>query len=179
VAARLDRLERLEGITVARLSRMPLAQVRRLTGLGPVRAARARHREFSEPVIAPGVEDERRRFLSGAERLDLSLTRGGRFWQVSLGSDKGRATALLLDYLRQMDPGVVSLGLGDSPNDFPFLREVDVPYLVSRPDGGVAPGWRKEGFLRAGAPGPEGWNRVVGGVLDLLDANRARRNGHG
>jgi predicted mannosyl-3-phosphoglycerate phosphatase (HAD superfamily) len=57
------------------------------------------------------------------------------------------------------------VGLGDAPNDAPFLQEVDVPILIASP---------RVDRLRALAPGgqvttlegPAGWNAAVLAVLD-------------
>jgi mannosyl-3-phosphoglycerate phosphatase len=167
VSAALDELEREEGLEILRLSRQSVAGVSRLTGLGRVRAARARRREYSEPVQAGGSREEAR-FLRACRLRRLDLIQGGRFWQVSRGADKGKAVGALLAYLGGAAHSVVSLGLGDSHNDFAFLRRVDHPCLVARPDGTYAPGWRREGFARAGDIGPAGWARFVGRALDRL-----------
>ena len=60
-----------------------------------------------------------------------------------------------------------TVALGDSPNDIPMLREVDVPILVAHPGGRydtetLASVPRAQ---RAGGIGPEGWNRAVLGLL--------------
>jgi len=59
----------------------------------------------------------------------------------------------------------VTIGLGDSPSDFPFLQLVDIPVVLGK--------HLKNEFVfllsgrahRYDVPGPEGWNQAV---LDIL-----------
>jgi mannosyl-3-phosphoglycerate phosphatase len=79
-------------------------------------------------------------------------------------NDKGAAVRQLKAWFRSScGPRVRFAGLGDSPNDIPLLRAVDVPILVARPSGH----YDQETYTavprvrRAGGVGPEGWNRAV------------------
>ena len=73
----------------------------------------------------------------------------------------------LLDLYRQRDPSFVSVGLGDSANDLPFLMQVDRPVLVRKKDGS----WDTEvtaaisGIERTRAVGPQGWREAVERIL--------------
>ena len=78
---------------------------------------------------------------------------------------------ILLSGYRAGGRDVVSMGLGDGPNDLELLRAVDVAVVVARPDGSHAP------ELRAGLPrarftrgaGPVGFAEAV---LDYLSGPR-------
>jgi mannosyl-3-phosphoglycerate phosphatase len=141
---------------------MSIARVRRLTGLSRIQAARAKVREYTEPFVlreAPPLA--LRRLEEAARARGMTLTRGGRFWHLAGGGDKGLAVQILTSLYRRTRRPLHTLGIGDSPNDFSMLRRVDFPYLVSGPNGRYQGGYRGEGFLKAGAVGPEGWNRAV------------------
>jgi hypothetical protein len=59
-----------------------------------------------------------------------NVTRGSRFHHVLGNNDKGKAVNLLAEQFRHCFPDVVFAGLGDSPNDIPMLRCVDIPIIV-------------------------------------------------
>lgn len=147
--------------------RLSDAEVAGLTGLSLEAAARARRREFDEPVWLPEPEPQAEAFLAAARQAGLEATRGGRFFHVLSGADKGRAARLLLDLYRRANPLIVSAGLGDAPNDAPLLAAVDRPYLVARPDGSHA-GLDLPGLVRVPLPGPAGFNQAVLGLLGEL-----------
>lgn len=140
------------------------AEVAELTGLAPAAAALARQREFNEPVLLPDPERQSAEFAAAAAAAGLTATRGGRFWHVQAGADKGRAVALVAGFYRQIDPNLMTAGLGDALNDAPMLANVNRPFLVARPDGSHAEIYLP-GLTRTPFPGPAGFNQAV---LDLL-----------
>jgi predicted mannosyl-3-phosphoglycerate phosphatase (HAD superfamily) len=52
---------------------------------------------------------------------------------------------------------IITVGLGDSENDFKMLDKVDRPYLVMRMDRTYA----SDKYFKAGGIGPSGWNLAV------------------
>ena len=64
---------------------------------------------------------------------------------------------------------VRTIGLGNSLNDVPMLRRVDHPVIVEKTGGGYDPCFAGENFDRAKGTGPEGWNRAVTALLDVLE----------
>jgi len=75
---------------------------------------------------------------------------------------------LLVALYRRQIGDVRTVGLGDAPNDAPFLQEVDVPILIASPRvdrlRALVPGGRVTAL-----DGPAGWNAAV---LDALDERR-------
>jgi mannosyl-3-phosphoglycerate phosphatase len=145
--------------------------VARLTGLPAEKARRARQREFTEPFVLedPGHLGEIEEF---AGREGLKVTAGGRFHHlISADQDKGLAVALVREIFRANCPeGVVSVALGDSPNDLPMLGRVDIPILIPQ-SGGRYLEVRLPRLRKAGNPGSRGWNESVERVLDELQGN--------
>ena len=133
-------------------------EVASLTGISLAQAALAHQREFNEPVILPYADRQEDDFRAAAERAGLQVAKGGRFYHLLGGSDKGKAVRLLSGLYREQDPGLVTAALGDSPNDLPMLKAVNHPFLVARFDGrpcGDGPaGFGKE-IHRDRAPGME------------------------
>jgi mannosyl-3-phosphoglycerate phosphatase len=130
----------------------------------PIEQARlAKAREYDEAFTILD-EPRARTLLDALERRGLRWTRGGRFHHVMGGSDKARAVALARDlYAREHGP-VVTIGLGDAPNDAGFLKVVDWPVVIRS---------RLAEKMRELVPrgrvtsleGPAGWNEAI---LDLV-----------
>lgn len=109
-------------------------EVARVTGLPLNLAKLAKERGYDEPLVVDSA------FLENRERLEeflaregLSLVMGGRFAHVLGPNDKGLAVSFLLTLFRRLWPGVLSVGLGDAPNDIPLLKAVDVPCIIPNP----------------------------------------------
>ncbi len=148
-------------------SDMEVEEIALLTGLKKEDAERAGRREYDEPFVVEGNHGIDIDLLErAAGKRGLRVAAGGRFFHLFGVCDKGEAVSRLSDWFGLERPGFRSVGLGDSPNDIPMLRQVDVPVLVrsSRPPSeltGAVPGIRI-----TVDPGPAGWNRAI---LDLLD----------
>ncbi|MEW5911756.1 MAG: HAD-IIB family hydrolase [Thermodesulfobacteriota bacterium] len=155
-----------ERLGVRGFGQMSDAEVARLTGLSKAQAAWARQREFNEPVLL-GDEARSDEFAAAAQAAGLSAVRGGRFWHLLGGGDKGKAVRLLVILYAKRDPALVSLALGDAPNDLSMLAAVDRPVLVARPDGSHAP-LDLAGLRREPLPGPSGFNQAVLAALAEL-----------
>lgn len=140
------------------------AEAAELTGLDLESAARARRREFNEPVWLPRAEAREREFREAARRAGLETTRGGRFFHLLGGGDKGRAVELVAGLYRRRFPGLRTMALGDSPNDLPMLAAVDHAVLLALPGGGHAD-LDLAGLERQALPGPWGWRRAVTAAL--------------
>jgi len=140
-------------------------EVARLTGLNLAEAALARRREFNEPVLLPYAEKQEAEFMAAAARAGLTVTKGGRFYHLLAGADKGRAVKLVSGLFRGQDPDLITAALGDALNDAPMLASVDRPFLVAKYDGTYAD-LDLPGLVKAPGSGPAGWNRSVLGLLE-------------
>ena len=152
-------------VEVRGFNRMSARELAERTGLKLVAARRARRREFDEAfVILDGDARAWPRLRAEIRRRGLRSTRGSRFLHIMGANDKGAAVRRLAAWFRRAEGGRVrTVGLGDSPNDIPMLRAVDVPVLVARPGGRYDPETSAAvpTARRAGGIGPEGWNRAV------------------
>lgn len=165
----LERIAEQAGVEVVGFHQMDAHDVAASTGLPLPAAELARRRDFDEPFFFvradPSAES---RFLDLARERGLELVRGGRFWHLFQGSDKGRAVRKLMElYLASTPPKVRFAALGDSANDLPMLATVDHAFLLPRPDGTFDSEVlaRLPHIQRAAAPGPKGWNSAV---LELI-----------
>jgi len=129
-------------------------EVAKVTGLSLEDAKHAKNREFGETV----VKADKNALVELAKKFNV--VPGGRFIQVfGKGADKGKAVRILSDlYRRQGD--VTTVGIGNSYNDEPMLRAVDLPAIVRNPDGNLAD-LKIEKIYKADEIGPKGWVEVV------------------
>jgi mannosyl-3-phosphoglycerate phosphatase len=127
----------------------------------------AGRREYDEPFVGVGPADLGA-VLRAAAAEGLQIVTGGRFHHLVGGSDKGRAVRALRGLFEADGGPVRAIGLGDSPNDEPMLREVDVPVIVRRPGGGYSAAVHLPGLIVAPYSGPEGWRETVLEILGGL-----------
>lgn len=157
-------------VRVCPFSEMSVEEVSRLTGLPREQASLALQRDYDEPFIVEGKGAEE--FFAALRNRGLSVTFGGRLFHVTGGHDKGQAVKLVQKLYRKTDPTCVSVGLGNSGNDLPLLREVDRPILIRNADGSY-----DEEVLRAMPQvertlerGPAGWNAAIAKILTQAGA---------
>lgn len=136
------------------------------TGLTLEQAIQARQREYDEPFFIDAGDEET--LLAALRARGLTVTKGDRFYHLTAGHDKGEAVRVLLGHYRHQHPSILAVGLGNSANDLPLLRQTDIPVLVRNPDGG----WDSEvtahlpGAKRTDGIGPAGWREAVESLLD-------------
>lgn len=150
------------GLELRGYADLPLSEIRRLTGLDEEAARRASLREYSETLLQESFTPEGLARLQAAlAARGLSGEAGSRFVTVTgRGAGKGRATRLLVELIRRQSPSLISVGLGDGPNDGPMLAAVDLPCLVQKPSGAWA-GIDVPRLARVEGPGPTGFRKVI------------------
>jgi mannosyl-3-phosphoglycerate phosphatase len=160
IKQKLEAVREKYGLSLRGYGDMDTAEVASITGLDIAQAGLAKKREYQETLNLTGSEEEIEAALARIAEAGLSYSRGGRFYGVMAGSDKGRAVMMLTDMFRKKLGRVETIGVGDSGNDIPMLAAVDRPVLVKKP-GGL---WQKmalAGLYRADGIGPQGWVKAV------------------
>lgn len=160
------------GLKLSGFSEMSVDQVVELTGLGRDMAALAQQRDYSEPFLFLEEEARLTDLERAAEKRGLKITRGGRFYHLIGDNDKGKAVQILKKLYETEGQVLVSVGLGDSPNDFPMLENVEIPVLVKKKDGQYARWTTEKKVILAPDVGPKGWNRAI---LNLLREGQGLR----
>ncbi len=147
---------------------MPPEEIASLAGLSAEQAVLAKKREFTEPFVMENMSILLK-LEDMAKARGFKITRGGRFFHlIGEGQDKGKAVEIATEiFAENMKDKIISIGIGDSVNDFSMLECVDIPVLIPHPDG------RFENFdiknlLRAGQPGSKGWNQSVVDILNRI-----------
>jgi len=154
------------GFRFSGFSDMTSSEVAVLTGLSLPRAAMAKQRLFTEPVIWQDSEYNWQIFSELLNESGLCHLRGGRFIHITGGGDKGIA----LDWLRKCyskETGIkpMVMALGDSDNDIGMLQMADYPIVVRSPVHEPPLVTEKADVVLTEKTGPAGWNDAV---LDRL-----------
>jgi len=161
LAGALADIRRETGIDIRGVSEMETGEVMRLTGLSEKDAALVKEREYGEPFVVYGNGASEERVVREIEKRGYGYTEGGRFHHMLGRSDKGKAVSILKGLYVKERGVVVTAGIGDSLNDLPMLKAVDIPVLVRKPGGGYDERVKIEGMAFADGAGPYGWNSAV------------------
>jgi mannosyl-3-phosphoglycerate phosphatase len=143
------------GCRVRGFAEMSVEEVAQACGLSEGDAALAKQRDYDEPFLVLDGEKAPALIAAIATR-GLGCTKGGRFWHITGANDKGVAVAALA---RLYGPST-TIGLGDSLNDIPLFRQVDVPILIRSAQTGELKRHVPQGAISR-EPGPAGWNEAI------------------
>lgn len=168
----LDDAAEISGLRVRGFSRMTDKEVAKLCEMDVAAARLARRREFDEPFLIEGEDKKKEgRMLAFLQQRGYRVRRGGRFLHLMGNNDKGLAVSRLIELYRQVYGEVRTVGLGDSANDMDFLKMVDVPVLVARPDGSHDAEVLRNvpGVQAVAGIGPEGWNQAIHEILQPVE----------
>ena len=166
---RLALIEEITGKKLTSILSLTDEEISSYSGLDMHRSALAKKRIATLPFIT----DDRELF-SDSELDDLNIrlagtglevTRGGRFNHL-LPSRAGKAYAVRKIYtFFSNGGGVKTAACGDSYNDLGMLDNVDVGYIVRKPDGSFMQG---TGFLITAGIGPGGFTEAVKDFIKLF-----------
>lgn len=146
-------------------SEMSVNEIASVTGLPLEQAFLASKREFDEPITLENPPDDREAFSKEASRLGLDCVQGGRFFHLFSGGDKGKAVEVVLAVYRDLYGSLVSIALGDSPNDISMLEATDKAVLMQGRDGAYMVDPINSDLIKAKGGGPEAWNDVMLNIL--------------
>jgi mannosyl-3-phosphoglycerate synthase len=155
---------KLGSIFINSFGDMNVEGIAKETGLSLKMASFAKQREYSETLRIEGSSRAVETVLNEIKKAELVCIRGGRFYEVTGGNDKGKAVKVLLEVYKLNYGNVISFGIGDSLGDLPLLMNVGHPMLVQS----AGKHWQKldiRNLERVKGVGPEGWSRAVELVL--------------
>jgi mannosyl-3-phosphoglycerate phosphatase len=165
----MDEIRSETHLKIKSLSDMTIDEISEITFLSQKEAKLAMMREFSEPfqVLGNFSKNDEIKLFELIKSKGLNVTRGGRFYHLMGNNDKGKAALYLANiYRRHFQKDILTIGLGDSRNDIPLLKNSDIPIAVQRPEGEYNPDLLSETdpYCSVGI-GPIGWNK---GILKIL-----------
>jgi mannosyl-3-phosphoglycerate phosphatase len=165
------------GVSIEALGDMTSERFSEITGLSPEDSALALERQFQEGFrladqskTPEDIEAIKAQMGATLKEKGFNLTFGGRFWQVTGGSDKGEAVELLKKILTVKYGKIHTIGLGDASGDMPALIRCDEGYLINNPHkaGDAIDLTAYPHISKVDEPGPVGWNIAVNNALDRL-----------
>ena len=136
------------------------AAVAGITGLSLTAARLAQQRNFTEPGLFSGSDEQLVAFLEELGKLGVSARQGGRFLTLSFGSTKGDAMRSVMQELNCN----FAIALGDAPNDVEMLELADIGIVIANPRREQLPvlkGETEGRVLRSLDAGPAGWNHAM------------------
>ncbi len=146
------------------------AQLHQLTGLSSEAIKRAKAREFTEPFVTP-FEVSSQRIEEAVKNQGFKVVVGDRFSHL-IGPEAGKGLAVKeLELLYQKtvsNEKIITVGLGNSPNDIAMLENVDHPFIIPGRKG-PHPGLLGRGWTVASHPGPTGWYSVISEQLSSYE----------
>ena len=156
-------------------SDMSIEEISHLTGLDHDASRLAAMREYDEPFLIIDKQGfDKNLLLRVVARRGLTVAVGGRFYHLHGKNDKGQAMEKVTSWYKQFHKVVVSIALGDSPNDFPMLERADYPVLI-RSQRDFSTLKKRMPRLRVTREiGPKGWNSAM---LDILGKKEEAGNG--
>lgn len=146
-------------------------QVAEKTGLSIKASLAAKTRNFSEPGVWSGSNDEFLAFCNHLMEQGITVQQGGRFATLSYGADKAQQMKDIMT--RYQSPGSTpySVALGDASNDIAMLEAADCGIIIPNPGHAGIPtleGEKNGTIIRGNHAGPLGWNEALIPILNRL-----------
>ena len=150
-------------------SEMQYSEIVELTGFDERQARHANTRKCSESIRWQDSEGRLKTFSRHLEDYNLQLLRGEQFYQVTGNYGKAAAMVRLLKkYRKHYGKDVVSIALGDSPNDLGMLKAADYGVVIPNPGISKKHFMHHTHLIHAPHPGPRGWNATLIKLLEEL-----------
>lgn len=146
---------RSQGFEIKGFGDMTAVDIAEDTGLSQEEAERSKKREYDEAFKL--IRGEKQKLIQFIKKKGLNYTKGGRYYHLMGDSDKGKAVRILTELFSRKYGYIITVGLGDSENDFKMLDSVTRPYLVMKKNKSYA----SHKYNKAGGVGPGGWNSAV------------------
>ena len=160
----IHRLRQDHGYRFRGFADCSLEEISALTGLNNDDARRAAHRTFTEPLL---WDDTEQRYLQFTEQLaarGFCIQQGGRFRTVVGDYDKGGALNEVKKIMG-LERSVVTIALGDSPNDQAMLNNADVAVVIPSSHSKDIVITNPIQIIYAEKPGPNGWQQAMDQIL--------------
>lgn len=167
ILAVLGQLRQAEGFPFTGFADMDIDQLCRLTGLSRDGAALAKERLSTEPIVWEGSSAQWEAFSAALADRGLAWVQGGRFISVSRPFDKKDGVTLLQGlYGQAYGIPLVTIGLGDSPNDRAMLDAMDIAVIIKSGRSDTVTLRRPRTIIRTTHKGPRGWQEAMDQLFD-------------
>jgi mannosyl-3-phosphoglycerate phosphatase family protein len=134
VRAKLSNIRKRYNISFRGVADISIEELSNFTSISKEQARRMAQRDYGETILQIQNEDIAR-FIKYVQEEGMKVIHGGRFFDVTVGTDKGIAVGILKKLFKdKFHNNVTFFGIGDSTNDIPMLDLMDIPILVQRQD---------------------------------------------
>lgn len=150
-------------------SDMTIEEIAQATDLSLNQASFAAKRQYGEPVLWLGNEQQKQHFIQALKNNGVTVLQGGRFLHVCGDTDKGKALLWLTNTYQQIfNRAYHTIAIGDSHNDCKMLDIADNALIIRSPIHGIPSLSRISGVTISEAFGPEGWRQGLQHILDEI-----------
>jgi mannosyl-3-phosphoglycerate phosphatase len=161
----LDRIRKLPHILrqhIIGFADMSVDEVAKATGLAIAEARLAKERQATEPFLWSGSDMQMEELEALMAVANIRIQRGGRFYHFTGHATKQRAMARIKGAFvkRKPESEIISIALGDGPNDLAMIEAADIGVIMPNPDG-VTIASTKSHVRAAPAAGPQGWVMAI------------------
>lgn len=156
----MKRIQAEVGCHIKCFEDMSAEEIAKDTGLNLRFAALAKQREYDETFKIEDTREKIKAVLDKIEEAGLSYSHGGKYYSAMAGSDKGKATRILIELFGRKLAKIETIGIGDSQNDVSMLKAVDMPVLVQKAESL----WEEvnlANMYKVEAVGPQGCSRAI------------------
>lgn len=134
IRAKLSDIRKKYSINFRGVADISVEKLSNLALISRDQAKRMAQRNYGETILQIQSEDIAR-FIKYVQEDGMKVIHGGRFFDVTVGTDKGIAVGILKKLFKdKFHNNVTFFGIGDSTNDLPMLNLMDIPILVQRQD---------------------------------------------
>ena len=134
IRAKLSDIRKKYSINFRGVADISVEKLSNLALISRDQAKRMAQRNYGETILQIQSEDIAR-FIKYVQEDGMKVIHGGRFFDVTVGTDKGIAVRILKKLFKdKFHNNVTFFGIGDSTNDIPMLNLMDIPILVQRQD---------------------------------------------
>ena len=178
IRAKLSDIRKKHNINFKGVADISIEELSNLASMPIEQARRMAQRNYGETILQIQKEDVAR-FIKCTQEAGMKVIHGGRFFDVTIGTDKGIAVGILKKlFNRKFHNDVIYFGIGDSTNDIPMLNLMDVSILVQRPDsswldykgtkmknGVNSNNNSSNNILKVNGIGPHGWENAIQKII--------------
>jgi len=179
IRAKLSAIRKKYTINFKGVADVSVEELSNIASMPIEQAKRMADRRYGETILQIERKDVAR-LIKYANDEGMKVIHGGRFFDVTIGNDKGKAVEILRNLFKnKFHDNVTFFGIGDSTNDISMLNLMDVPILVQKPDRS----WldyeikmlenvdssnisnNKNNIIKINGIGPNGWENAVHKII--------------
>ncbi|MEH6791878.1 HAD-IIB family hydrolase [Parasphingorhabdus sp.] len=169
ILAALGMLPRSFRQHITGFSDMSVNEVANATGLSITDAELAKQRNATEPFLWTGSDAALNELRSLMADRNISIQQGGRFYHFTGPATKSLAMNRIMSAFEAQSPErkIVSIALGDGPNDLSMIEAADIGVVMPNPEG-VTITSSKPHVRKAPTSGPHGWCLAIREIIAEL-----------